>query len=836
MKQIALLILFLAVQPIYAQQYGGPPNKKQENEVGYGKITGKVVDATNNEVIPYATVALMDASGTMKNGTVAADNGTFTLKSIPSGTYTVTISFIGYAPITTKPMVITGKGESYDLGTVSLESGSTELDEVVIEGEKELVEEKVDRLVYNAEQDQTTAGGDAADVLRRVPLLSVDLDGNVSLRGSSNITVLIDNKPSTISASSIGDALKQIPADQIKSVEVITSPSARYDAEGTSGIINIITKKNNLQGMSLDLRSSAGNRGSNLGLRGNLRRGRTGFSLGGFGRYGYNIKGKFENSQTLRDTDLNELSTTEQIADTRNSMLFGRYNFGVDHEINKYNWVGISASLGLFNMKNKQDERETNTYSDGILTDYGIANVDMKNLSQQYDVNLNYLRTFEEKGKELSILGLYSQNDRTNDFQIENLDTDSYAFESGTKNINDSYNKEITVQLDYVEPIGEKMIFEVGGKNIYRLVNSDYQYLYASEDQNYTETGNNTLSNQFDYTQNITAGYVSYTAEFLKKYSIKAGVRYEHTTIDAEFQNEVGLDIPDYGVLVPSVNLSKKFGGGKTIKFAYNRRIQRPSLEYLNPNIQGSNPLSITQGNPELAPEYTNNFEVALSTYKKGMSLNISAFMRNTNGSIQAVRESRGVDTVYTTYQNIGEEDAYGVSLFSNVKVGEKFMVNGGIDAYYAVLTNNVDNPIYNAKNDGFVISGRMFGSYKFNDQWAAQFFGFIRGNQVQLQGHSTGFYMYSLGINRSFKDDKGSIGIGAENFLTSSLKRRTKVSSPLVDQDNINYMYNTNFKVTFSYKIGKLSMNNNRRKGKSIENNDLKGGDSNQGNTEYNR
>ena len=780
-----------------------------------------MLDEATNEPIPFATVALIDASGKTVDGTIADDNGQFSLKSIPSGTFKVQASFIGYEAYEIDGLEFTGKGESRDLGQVKLSSGSMELDEVVVEGERELIEEKVDRMVYNAEQDKTTAGGDAVDVLRRVPMLTVDLDGNVSLRGSSNITVLIDNRPSTITASSIGDALKQIPADQIKSVEVITSPSARYDAEGTSGIINIITKKNNLQGASLNLRTSTGLRGANLGLNAALRTGRTGFTLGGFGRAGYNINGKFENEQTLKDASGNVVSTSYQSAQTLNNMMFGRYNLGWDYELNKYNWIGATVNFGLRRFSSQQDDRLSQTYQSEVLVAELFQDVQNLNSSLQMDANLTYIRTFEEKGKEVSVLGLYSQNNQTNNFETENLGSSDEIL-NRLKNINDSNNKEITLQVDYVEPIGEKQILEIGGKTINRLVYSDFQYLRSDGTNDYQAIPNRELTNQFDYNQNVSAGYLSFTSELPKDFSIKAGGRYEYTTIDALFGDELDLDIPSYGVFVPSVNLSKKLTMGKTIKASYNRRIQRPSLQFLNPNIQAANPLDITQGNPVLNPEFTNNYELAYSTFKNGNSINLSGFVRNTEGSIQAVRETAG-DTVFTSYQNIGEEDAYGVSLFTSIRVGEKIMLNGGVDGYYAVMNNNVSDPLYNASNSGFVFSGRLFGSYKITDQWAFQAFSFYRGRRVQLQGSQAGFYVYSLNLNRSFADDKGSIGFGAENFLQSAMVLRNFVESPFIDQQSTNYMYNANFKINFSYQIGKLSTNPNRRRRKSIENNDMK-------------
>lgn len=302
MKTTALLAIigssFISVYGQYPAQGNRPPltSPQEAFPKGDGKVTGVVVD-DSSQPVEYATVALIDPKISKPvDGTVCDDKGRFFITKIAEGTYKLTISFIGFE---TKSFDVTiaGKNDHVDLGTVTLNTTAKVLSEVTVEGQKALIEERVDRTVYNAENDATTRGGDATDVLKRVPLLSVDFDGNVSLRGSSNVRVLINNKPSTIAASSVADALKQIPADQIKSVEVITSPSAKYDAEGTGGIINIITKKNTLQGATLNINSSAGIRGSNLGLNGNYRKGKLGLSLGGWGRANYNMHGAFENRQ-----------------------------------------------------------------------------------------------------------------------------------------------------------------------------------------------------------------------------------------------------------------------------------------------------------------------------------------------------------------------------------------------------------------------------------------------------------------------------------------------------------------------------------------------------------
>jgi outer membrane receptor protein involved in Fe transport len=807
------LLFVMIVQWAWAQTPGRPM------QTGDGKITGFVKDSTNNEAVEFANVALLEATGKPVNGDVCDPKGKFTISNVPDGNYTIAISFIGFKTKKIK-VQITDQKNSINLGTISFSPAAEMLKEIEVQGQKVLVEEKVDRTIYNAENDATAKGGDATDVLRRVPMLSVDLDGNVSLRGSSNLKVLINGKPSTIAANSVADALKQIPSDQIKTVEVITSPSAKYDAEGSAGIINIITKKNTLEGATLNIDGSAGYRGSNLGLNGSYRKGKMGFSLGGFGRSSYNVPGNFYNDQ------ISKLGSTSiiQTADTRNQNLFGNYTLGWDYDINKFNSLTASVRFGVRNGHNFQDNLSTSNFSNFNQTGSSLKNVDALNNASTMDASLNYTHTFEKQGREFSLLTLYSRNDGTNDFTNTFLDVNNYSITGYRKNTNKSLNQEATIQADYQTPIGQTQILEFGAKQIYRKVNSDYQYFNAAADGAYTPDLNPSLTNSLNYSQNITSGYSAYTLNASKTISIKGGVRYEYTSITANKQDGSDIPIPAYGVVVPSFNVSKRLSNGNTLKVAYNRRIQRPSIQFLNPNIQASNPLNITQGNPNLNPEYSNNYEISYSALIKSVTMNIATFYRNTDNAIQSVRDISG-DTVRTTFRNIGLQDAYGMNLFLNINLSNRFSLNAGTDTYYAVLKNNTGD-IYSASNSGWVSNFRLFGNYNFTNGWGLQFFGFYRGTQVQLQGYQGGFRMYSLSVKKDLANKKGSIGAGVENFFTPSMKIQNYNESSVLLQNNYNTMYNFSFKVTFSYRLGKMSMNNPpRKRKKSINNDDLKDG-----------
>jgi len=824
MKKLFVLFVLLSSS---ITSFAQVPATSQTAPKGSAKISGVLLDSTTNKPVDFASIALINpATNKPVDGTMADQVGKFSIPKVATGKYKLVISFLGYE---SKSMMLTikDKNDDQELGVIKLKPTEKVLQEVVVEGQRALIEEKVDRTVYNAEKDATNRGGDAIDVLKKVPMLSVDMDGNPSLRGSSNIKVMINNKPSTILATSITDALKQIPADMIKSVEVITSPSAKYDAEGSAGIINIITKKNTLQGITLNINSSAGIRGSNLGLNGNFRNKNWGLSLGGFGRSEYNVLGSFESTQIT--TAANGSQTTNiQTADSRRQGLFGNYQLGFDWDINKFNSITSSVRFGMRNGNNWQDGLKQ--VRNGVAT--SLRNTNSLDLSSNVDINVDYTHTYEKAQKEFSILSMYSKNNRANDFynDIMNPNATMSQIMSSIKNENTSYNEEMTFQLDYQTPISKTQMLEIGAKGIGRNVTSDYKsFINATGNaaSGYTQVNLATLpSNVFDYTQNIVGAYANYNFTTKNKWSIKAGGRYEYTDITASFLKKEGqnLTIPPYGVFVPSVNLSKTLRKG-TWRFSYNRRIQRPGIQNLNPNVNATNPLNISMGNPNLAPEYTSNYEVNYSRYVKQTYISAALFVRNTTGAINQIRTVSG-DTVKTKSVNIGSETSYGTNFNLNINLSNKLMIGGGADLSYVYLTNNNPDPLLNAKNEGLTSNFRVFSNYNVGGGWGLQLFSFYRPNQIMLQGSQGGFGMYNLSIRKDLKNKKGSFGIGAENFLQNGMVIRNETHSAQISQVSFNTMRNMNIRVNFTYSLGKMTFGPQKRK-KSVNNDDTKeGGD----------
>lgn len=796
---------------------------------GFGKITGQVIDSLTNAPVEFATVAIFQKNDTKKpiDGTISDEKGQFTLKDLPTGFFVLRVSFIGYEDTyVTLPKM---EDKTINLKNILLSSQTKQLGEVTVTAQKSMIEEKVDRLVYNAEKDLSSKGGDAADVLRKVPLLSVDFDGNVSLRGNSNIRVLINNKPSTIMASSVADALKQIPADQIKTVEVITSPSAKYDAEGAGGIINIITKKNNIEGATLNIDTGGGNRGSNLGLFGSYRQGKMGFNLNGFGRAFYNGSELLMEQTTIQPT---ATVRTKQEATARDQGVFGRYSLGWDYDISKNESISAGARYGTRNFVRSQELNIQSFLNENPLADINRV-VNTKDLSGNWDFNLDYIKMYKPQ-QEWSISSLYSRTGLTNNFTSGLLNAGGETLNTQQNN-NFNTNQEFTIQTDYTTPIQKNQVLEFGAKGIFRWVNSDFNYQLAQGSSTNFVFDPSRPSGSLDYGQNVAAAYLAYTISTRNKYTFKLGSRYEYTGISAIVNGTNEVDIPDYGNLVPSVNISKTYGGKYTVKTGYNRRIQRPGIQQLNPNVNAANPQSISVGNPFLAPELTDNVELGVSASIKKVYLNVSVFGRQTNNAISQVRipldSVKGA--VLTTFQNIGREQAAGVNFFGNVSITPKWTVNGGIEAFYNFLegqTTGIDGLSQAVSNQGWNINGRLMTMITLKDGWQVQGFSFLRGSQVQLQGRQGGFGFYSMGVRKEFKNKKGSIGLAGDNFLTNGIRIRTQLLSPTFTQNMEMNLLNQGVRLTFSYKLGKMGvdgMSFGRKKTKSVSNDDLKqGGD----------
>ena len=803
-----------------------PATTLESTPKGNNRITGYVTDSTLTKAVEFANVALYDVrTNKLIDGAVADEKGKFTVTRVAPGSYKLIVSFLGYTAKTVGSVVVT-KGQTTDLGVIRLSANTRTLNEVTVAGQKALVEDKVDRLVYNADSDLSAKGGDATDILKKVPMLSVDLTGNVTLQGSSNVRVLINNKPSSILAGNLADALRQIPADLIKTVEVITSPSAKYDAEGSGGIINIITKKNTLQGLHLDVDTGLGNRTSTLGLNGSFRKGKLGVSLNGNGRAIYNPSASDLNQTTYLGEAIPPVRT-RQHSDGFDKGLFGQYALGIDYDLAKNQSLTGGVRFGLRNF-NRDQHLATSLINGDIVRLPTKRDVYSQDLSNSVDMNIDYLHTYPGSGdgpaREFSISTQYSQNHLTNNFDANNLDTLG-TLTSRQRNLNFNTNQEFILQVDYQTPISQTQQLEFGAKDTHRQVNSQYEYLIAGPTSAFA-LDRQRPDGSLNYGQNIAAAYLSYTLTTRNKVTLKAGLRYEYTSIQAQIEgaslsnqgpSSPGLSspgpiaIPDYGKLVPSINLSKKVGESTTLKLAYNRRIQRPNIQDLNPNFNTANPYNIQIGDPTLKPEIADRIEFGYSTYAKKTYLNLTLYTRLNTDDIQSIsqRSDTLIGAVVSRRANIGKEYNYGTNLFTTINITPRWSVNANLDIMYRFIQGvalDISSQSVLLSNSGFRWGGRFDSQLQLAKGWMVQAnFGY-RGKDIALQGYRIGFAQYSLGARKEFGNKRGSLGVAAENFLTNGMRFTSILNSAQFDQDYRQYIYNSSIRLTFGYKIGSLN------------------------------
>ncbi|MFD1142380.1 TonB-dependent receptor domain-containing protein [Larkinella insperata] len=783
------------------------------------KISGTVMDAAQNKPVEFATVALLNPkTEKIIGGTTTSESGKFTISGVDEGTYRIVISFIGFENKTINNVNVGPEGGEVALGIVQMQTDSRTLNEVVVTAEKPLVEDKDDRIVYNADKDATNAGGSAIDVLKKVPLLTVDPDGTVTLKGSSSIKVLINNKPSSIMARSISEALQMIPAELIKSVEVVTAPSAKYDAEGTAGVINIITK-NQLQGLTGGLNASVGSRRDNLGGNFNFKRDK--LSITGYG--GGNVNNYYGGSESVRQNLLGDqvISTIEQINTYKNR---GRSGFGsvsIDYDLDTLNRIGLDASFGGDN-RNTNSTRDTRVTSDD--PQYFRRYNHSQNRNRNMDLNFNYTRAFKRsKEQEYTFLAQYNRNNNHSNYSLYQMPLpESEVIDYRERNNNDNQQNEFTLQTDFTYPLStiKRRILEVGTKAILRDVGSDYR-LENALDGSLNFQDDPRRANMFDYQQWVWSSYASFRMRTRNMWGFNLGGRLEMTNITADFVSTSTKFSDRYQNFLPNVTVSKRFGEERRLKLNYSQRIQRPSIFFLNPYVNYADPKNIQSGNPYLDPELAHSVELSYSTFtKKGTTVNAMVFGRQTNNAIERITtvDTSGVSS--STYRNIAQNATYGMNLFGSARPVKQWTISGSFGLNYNILNSTA----LQIHNENWSYQFNMNTSLQLPNNFSVQANGSYNSRRIQLQGQSSGFYYYAFSGRKEFKKQKVTLTANFENPFRRYNTIETLLRTPTFISDGSNYNVIRNIRLSVNWRFGKMDAGQNREK-KRISNDDGKRG-----------
>lgn len=780
------LLLLCAI--IFSFSAHSQPNSN--SEIKDGSISGRVLDAQLNQPLPYVNVIVKDAAGKIITGSITDGDGTFEINKIPEGTIIIEITFIGYETISKQETI--GK-DNYDIemGNIMLEEDAESLDEVTVVAETSTIQQKIDRKVVNVGKDLTTSGPTASDIMNNIPSVNVDQQtGDIALRGNQNVQVMVDGKLSNIPAAQL---LKQIPSTSIKQIELITNPSAKYNPEGMSGIINIILHKNvNIGfngnanvGLSYQLEPKF-----NSSIDMNYRNGKLNF----YGSYGNNISDN-RNTGLLVQTD-NDISQTFNFLDERNSHLF---KVGVDFYINDRNTFSVFTNQNVFDggTLGETVTRFENNPSNNLSQRFLNEN---ENNSQQY--NVNYKLDFDDEGHHIEL-----EVDH-NIFDNE-LETLNRFAGSGSRPNFDEYTdvdrNRTTINLDYVNPLSETSKLELGIQA--RLF--DNAITYNSDARVRNEFGDYIpTSTAFDYERNIYSAYATYGNK-IEKWSYQVGVRAESVQVDAlaidtDLTNNTSTDFPfenDYFQVYPSAFVTYNPSEKNSYQMSYSRRVDRPGVGQVNPIPEFNTPLISQFGNPELEPQFTNSLEVNYTRNLEKGSITAGVFYRliedEINQGVFVDRSDLGSGRVILTNDNFDNTSAYGFELSSSYRPTKWWSLNASFDLYTRKQTGfaesldpTIVNPtesdieINNVEVTNMIYNFRVFNNFKVTKSLSLSAFAMYRGPDTGLNFEMDPMYFVNLGMRYSFlEENRATFSLSFNNvfdtqeiFITSERPFRQEV------------------------------------------------------------
>ncbi len=787
---------------------------------GPGMITGTLTDSTTAKPVPFATVSLQTPDGKLITGVNTDDQGAFRLAPVAVGSYKLALTFVGYRTKAIENVVITAEKPVLALGTIALVADSKTLGEVNVVGQKPLIEDKGDRLVYNAEQDATNTGGTAADVLRKVPMLTVDLDGNLKMRGSGNIKVLVNGKPSSIMARNLADALKQMPANSIKSVEVITSPGAKYDAEGSAGVINIVTKKA-LKGTNGTVNATGGDLNRSLGGNINVKGKKLGLALSVNG-YQYRNIGENTSIRTAL-TDGQPTSILRQTNARDNTGTGGYGEMSLDYDPDTTNRINFSANAwgGNFPMNSQITSRLTDP-AGAVLQEFR-RDVQFRNPYGNTEFNLGWTKTFKKPGQEFSVLTQYARMPDNYYYTIRQMTMQSEVPTYLERSTNLSRNNEYTYQTDYTHPFTARtkhdtlsFKLEAGAKMIRRDIGSEFVIEQALSGLEADYAIDPARTNAFTYNQRVTSGYTSVKIDSKRKWNLSAGIRLEQTRIQGDFMTAQSQFSNQYQNLIPSASIAKTFREKHTIKAAYTQRISRPLIWFLNPFQNYSDPKNVQTGNPFLNPELTHATELSYSTFgKEGASFNAAVFWRQTNNSIEWLSTVDANGVAFTSPRNIGRNASYGTNLNVSLKPNKDFTIGTGAELTYIDLTSVA----LNQRTNGWVWNLSPNASYKLPKDLTLQATGFVGSGWISLQSRNSGWYYYGISAKKEFMNKNASLTLNVNNPFNRTVRVTSEQFAPSFTAQSTSAFVNRSVRLTFSYKFGQMSSGG--KQSKKITNDD---------------
>ncbi len=774
---------------------GGPPSLE---------IKGRVLDEDSDQPLAYATISLYTMrDSSLVTGAITDDTGAFSIKSRP-GRFHVNIQSISYKLQSISQVILNPETTPLNLGDISLTADVKTLDEVVVQAEKSQMELSVDKRVFNIGKDLSNLGGTAADILDNLPSVEVDIEGNVSLRGSDNVQILVDGKPSGLVGINGSSALRQLQGSIIEKVEVITNPSSRYDAEGMGGIINIVLKKDKDKGVNGAFELTTGYphfHGASANV--NFRRKWVNF----FVNYGINYRetpgvGLAEQQFFLSDSTYFTDRTTDRIRGGFSNNI----RTGTDLFINEKN----SITMSLLYRRSDEDNKGTIIYRD-LDEDLNLINVTTRTdleteLDQNLEYNLNYKKTFNNPDHILTAGFQYreSEENASSDF-VEQYSNELPNLQQ--RSANDQSNRNILSQADYIYPFGSKAKIEAGYRGTLRTINNQYLVEEFIDEEWVTLEG---FSNTFVYDENIYAFYAM-ASNKMNRYSYQVGLRTETTDITTDLKETNEVNDKNYTDFFPSAFLTYDLKNQSSLQLSYSRRLRRPRFWDLNPFFTFSDARNIRTGNPDLDPEYTDSYELGyLKTYEKA-NLYAGAYYRHSTGVIQRISEVDKDGITYTFPVNLSTRDSYGLEVNGSLEAYDWWTVNGSFNFFRSATIGNFNDQNFDFSNYSW--RTRLINRFKLWNTWDYQLSLNYRAPNETAQGRRLSYYSVDMGLSRDVMNKKATVGINVRDLFNTRVRRGEQSADNFFSYSEFQWR-TRQLIINFSYRLNQKKSRRSRSNG----------------------
>ena len=778
------LIILLLSFPLFAQE-------------NTGKIKGNVIDQSTRKALPFATIAIYSEKDSLIGGGITSDNGKFSIE-LPNGKFYALVEFMGFEAKKTSLFSLEKNNNTLDLGEILLSPSASDLEEVLVQGEKTLMELSLDKRIFNVGKDLANAGGTASDILMNLPSVAVDPEGNVRLRGSANVRILIDGKPSGLVSFKGAAGLRQLQANMVERVEVITNPSARYEAEGMAGVINIILKKDNQQGINGSFEVIGGTP-LNLGFSANLNYRKK--RINWFVNYSFARRHQPYVSELYQE--VYENGQTQILIQNNSGKVKGFNNSirgGLDYFFNEKSILTLSYLWRRSDARRITDIRyEDYLNSLNNFLGYSLRRQDETEQEPNSEISLNYKRNFEKKGHELNAnftyLNYWENSDQLfteNRFNSNNQPLNSLVQTS----LNDEYENQYLLQLDYVKPISAEGKFETGFRTSFREMKNDF--VVSEENESGQLNPIPGLDNIFIYNENILAAY-TILGNKSGDWSYQAGIRAEYTDVETILSETNERNPRNYANLFPSAHLIYNISKENALQMSYSRRVRRPVYNDLSPYVTFSDQRNFFSGNPDLDPEFTDALELGHIKYFEKGTLFTTAYFRDTKDKIERIRTVDEQGFSVTLPFNLTGEQAFGLELSADYKIKSWWKLDLNLNFFHASIDGSNIQTEFQAKTSSFL--ARQTSRFTLKNGWDLQVRSNYDARQKTAQGVRKGIFFMDFSASKQILADRGRLIFTANDIFNSRRNRYITEGFNFYTEGDSQFI-RRQLNLTFSYRL----------------------------------